>query len=55
MSTVLMTGAKGRAEAEKWDVGLVVPSTETAHVQELHLAALHLICRHVDEELTRRG
>lgn len=55
ISTILMTGAKGRAEAQQWDVGLVVPSTETAHVQELHLAAIHLICRHVDEELARRG
>lgn len=55
MATVLMTGEAGRAEAEKWDVGLVVPSTQTAHVQELHLAALHLICRHVDAELSRRG
>ena len=55
MSTILMTGAKGKAEAEQWDVGLVVPSAETAHVQELHLAAIHLICRHVDEELARRG
>jgi phosphoheptose isomerase len=55
MSTILMTGAKGRAEAQQWDVGLVVPSAETAHVQELHLAAIHLICRHVDEELVRRG
>jgi hypothetical protein len=28
---------------------------ETAHVQELHLAALHLICRFLDEERLRRG
>jgi len=55
LSTVLMTGEKGLAEAAKWDVGLVVPSSETAHVQELHLAAIHLICRHVDEELKRRN
>lgn len=52
--TVLLTGEKGRAEAERWDVGLVVPSTETAHVQELHLAAIHLICQEVDRELMRR-
>jgi D-sedoheptulose 7-phosphate isomerase len=55
MFTILMTGEKGRAAAASWDVGLVVPSSETAHVQELHLAALHLICRHVDEEVRRRG
>jgi D-sedoheptulose 7-phosphate isomerase len=53
LSTVFLTGEKGRGEAAKWDVGIVVPS-ETAHVQELHLAALHLICRFVDEERARR-
>jgi phosphoheptose isomerase len=51
----MLTGEKGRAEAARWDVSIVVPSTETAHVQELHLAALHLMCRFVDEERTRRG
>ncbi|MGE5345811.1 MAG: SIS domain-containing protein [Acidithiobacillales bacterium] len=53
LATILMTGETGRAEAERWDVGLVVPSAETAHVQEIHLAALHLICRHVEDALKR--
>ncbi len=53
LTTILLTGEKGRAEAARWDVGIVVPSTETAHVQELHLAALHLMCRFVDAERTR--
>jgi D-sedoheptulose 7-phosphate isomerase len=55
LATIMLTGEKGRAEAARWDVGIVVPSTETAHVQELHLAALHLICRFVDEERGRRS
>ena len=55
LMTIMLTGEKGRAEAARWDVGIIVPSTETAHVQELHLAALHLICRFVDEERVRRG
>ncbi len=55
LATVLMTGETGRAEAERWDVGLVVPSAETAHIQEIHLAALHLICRHVDEALKKEA
>lgn len=55
LATIMLTGEKGRAEAARWDVGIVVPSTETAHVQELHLAALHLMCRFVDEERARRG
>ncbi|HEX7614596.1 MAG TPA: SIS domain-containing protein [Thermoanaerobaculia bacterium] len=55
LATIMLTGEKGRAEAARWDVGIVVPSAETAHVQELHLAALHLMCRFVDEERGRRG
>lgn len=55
MSTILLTGEKGRAEATNWDVGVVVPSTETAHIQEIHLAVIHLVCGFVDSELRRRG
>ena len=55
LTTIMLTGEKGRAESARWDVGIVVPSAETAHVQELHLAALHLMCRFVDEERGRRG
>jgi D-sedoheptulose 7-phosphate isomerase len=54
LSTVILTGEKGRAEARRWDVGIVVPSEETAHVQEIHLACLHLICREVDRNLSAR-
>lgn len=53
LKTILLTGEKGRAEASRWDVGLVVPAIETAHVQEIHLAALHLICQFVDDERRR--
>lgn len=55
LTAILLTGEKGRAEAAKWDAALVVPSVETAQVQEIHLAAIHVICRHIDAELTRRG
>jgi len=55
MTTVLLTGERGAAEAERWDHGLVVPSTETAHIQEIHLAILHLLCRGVDAERGRRS
>jgi D-sedoheptulose 7-phosphate isomerase len=54
LATILLTGQKGQDEAANWDVGLVVPTDETAHVQELHLAAIHLICQEVDRELMRR-
>jgi D-sedoheptulose 7-phosphate isomerase len=54
MKTVLLTGERGRAEAARWDVGVVVPSTRTAHIQEIHLAVIHLVCHFVEEELQRR-
>ena len=34
------------------DVALVVPSDDTARIQELHLAVQHLICDWVEERLT---
>ncbi len=43
--TILVTGSRGTAEAARWDHGLVVPSAETAHVQEVTLAVLHLLCQ----------
>lgn len=52
--TLLVTGTRGAAEAAKWDHGIVVPSAETAHVQEVTLAVLHLLCVAVDEAV-RRG
>jgi len=55
LSTIFLTGEKGRAEATHWDVGIVVPAIETSHIQEIHLAVLHLVCRHVDVELARRA
>ena len=48
MVTILVTGTRGAAEAAKWDHGLVVPSAETAHVQEVTLAVLHLLCAPLD-------
>ena len=55
LSTIFLTGEKGREEAANWDVGIVVPATETSHIQEIHLAVLHLVCRAVDVEYARRA
>ena len=49
--TVLVTGTRGAVEAARWDHGIVVPSAETAHVQEVTLAVLHLLCRAVEESV----
>jgi D-sedoheptulose 7-phosphate isomerase len=42
------TGGELRALA---DVALVVPSEDTAHIQEVHLAVEHLICEWLEERL----
>ncbi len=55
LTTVFLTGERGRGEAARWDVGVVVPSAETAHVQEIHLAVIHAVCRAVDESLAAAG
>jgi D-sedoheptulose 7-phosphate isomerase len=47
-ATVLFAGGDGLPAAEHADVALVVPSTSTARVQELHLLLMHLIVEQVD-------
>jgi len=47
-STVLLAGGDGLPAAGHADVALVVPSTSTARVQEMHLLLMHLIVEQVD-------
>jgi len=47
-ATVLFAGGDGMPAADHADVALVVPSTSTARVQELHLLLMHLIVEQVD-------
>ena len=44
-TTVLFAGGEGAADA---DVALVVPSTTTARVQEMHLLLMHLLLDQID-------
>jgi D-sedoheptulose 7-phosphate isomerase len=46
-ATIVFTGAGGSPELA--DVALIVPSSSTARVQELHLLLMHLIVEQVDE------
>jgi D-sedoheptulose 7-phosphate isomerase len=46
--TILFGGGDGLPAAEQADVALVVPSSSTARVQELHLLLMHLLVEHVD-------
>jgi D-sedoheptulose 7-phosphate isomerase len=47
-TTVLFTGGDGGPAAAHADHALVVPSTKTARVQEMHLLLLHLVIEQVD-------
>jgi D-sedoheptulose 7-phosphate isomerase len=48
--TVALTGQAGLAVGSA-DYILAVPSDSTAHIQEVHLMILHVLCAYVDEKL----
>ena len=51
LATVGLTGASGRRMRELCDACILVPSTETARIQEAHLAVGHLLCALVEDAL----
>jgi D-sedoheptulose 7-phosphate isomerase len=46
--SVAFTSVRGEALAASADLAVVVPATETARIQEMHLVALHLVSEIVD-------
>ena len=50
-AVVALLGKGGGPVAELVDDALVVPSDDTAHIQEVHLAIEHVICELVEREL----
>jgi D-sedoheptulose 7-phosphate isomerase len=53
LRTVSLTGAGGRL-AKLADVAIAVPSEDTQHIQEAHLAVEHLVCMLVEGALFGR-
>jgi D-sedoheptulose 7-phosphate isomerase len=51
MQVIGMTGAEGGPLADRADLCLRVPSTDTARIQESHITLGHLLCQGVDEAL----
>jgi len=51
VTVVGLLGKGGGAVRELLDDALVIPSDETSHIQELHLAVEHVICELVEEKL----
>ena len=48
-----MTGEQGKAFARRCDAALVVPSRETARIQEAHLLVGHICCERAEEIASR--
>jgi len=51
MKVVGLTGAAGRDFAAMCDAAVIVPTRETARIQELHITVGHLICAIAEAEL----
>lgn len=54
MQTVALTGSGGRL-ARMADVAISVPSADTQHIQEAHLAIEHILCNLVERYLFGKG
>jgi D-sedoheptulose 7-phosphate isomerase len=50
---VAFLGKSGGGLKDLADLALVVPADDTARIQEIHLAVEHVICKMVEERLTR--
>ncbi|MBX3263520.1 MAG: SIS domain-containing protein [Labilithrix sp.] len=55
MHVIGLTGAKGKAFPDVCDACVVVPSTNTARIQEIHITVGHLLCEAVDALLHAKG
>jgi D-sedoheptulose 7-phosphate isomerase len=51
IKTVALTGNQGGKMIAWADRSLIVPSSDTPHIQETHIFAIHLLCELVDSSL----
>jgi D-sedoheptulose 7-phosphate isomerase len=49
--TLALTGAAGGKLAQVCDTAVQVPSDETSHIQEMHIAVGHMLCAIVEDAL----
>jgi len=52
LGTIALLGKDGGAARELAELALVVPTTDTAHIQEAHLQVLHYVCEVVEVALS---
>lgn len=48
MKVIALTGEKGKSLKKIVDVAIIVPSIETARIQEVHEVVYHAWCEHID-------
>ena len=53
--TVLLTGKDGGQGKSIADISLIVPSSETARIQEAHIMIVHILCELIEESLFSLG
>jgi D-sedoheptulose 7-phosphate isomerase len=51
ITRIALTGAVGSPMSAMAEVAVMVPSTQTNHIQEMHIAVGHIICGLVEETL----
>jgi D-sedoheptulose 7-phosphate isomerase len=49
MKTISLTGKKGIDFAKMTDVSIIVPSEDTARIQEAHITVGHILCELIEE------
>lgn len=51
MQTIAFTGSKGKNFAKMCDLSFVVPSKDTARIQETHICIGHIVCELIEDRL----
>jgi len=51
LKTICLLGRDGGKLKDKADVSLIVPSDDTAKIQEVHIMLIHIICEEVEKNL----
>jgi D-sedoheptulose 7-phosphate isomerase len=49
--TISLIGRDGGKIKEISDVAIIVPSQDTARIQEVHLLVIHILCRLIEKNL----
>ena len=53
LKVIGFTSTKGKKFAKMCDIAIIVPSTDTAHIQESHICIGHIVCDLIEEALSK--